>query len=239
LRHVSDRGRRETTGQSSAACARRGRGCGRRARADRPWRARRRRSHHLHRRGVSSRRWTPALGVPRRGGGAADWRARETQSCEPQPGHRWADGVRLVRHGPDVSVNAGERGDAYDPKTGAFLWHVGGTNQFPIPSPTFHDGIVYLSRGYRSGPYMAIRPGGHGDISTSHVVWQVPTGAPYISSLVYDAGVIYMANDVGAITAVEAATGAKLWQERVNGIFSASPVAADGKIYLVSETGGT
>ena len=55
----------------------------------------------------------------------------------------------------------------------------------------------------------------------------------------YDAGVIYMANDVGAITAVEAETGRKLWQERVNGIFSASPVAADGKIYFVSETGET
>jgi outer membrane protein assembly factor BamB len=141
--------------------------------------------------------------------------------------------------GSELIVNSSERVDAYDPKTGAFLWHVGGANQFPIPSPTFHDGVVYLSRGYRSGPYMAIRPGGHGDISTSHVVWQVPTGAPYISSLVYDAGVIYMANDVGAITAVEADTGKKLWQERVNAIFSASPVAADGKIYFVSETGET
>jgi outer membrane protein assembly factor BamB len=141
--------------------------------------------------------------------------------------------------GSELIVNSSERVDAYDPKTGAFLWHVGGTNQFPIPTPTFHDGIVYLSRGYRSGPYLALRPGGRGDISTSHVVWQVPTGAPYISSLVYDAGVLYMANDVGAITAVEAATGQKLWQERVNGVFSASPVAADGKIYFVSETGET
>jgi outer membrane protein assembly factor BamB len=96
-----------------------------------------------------------------------------------------------------------------------------------------------MSRGYRSGPYMAIRPGGRGDISSSHVVWQVNTGAPYVSSLVYDAGLIYMANDVGALTAVDAASGAKVWQERVEGIFSASPVAADGKIYFVSETGET
>jgi outer membrane protein assembly factor BamB len=96
-----------------------------------------------------------------------------------------------------------------------------------------------MSRGYRSGPYMAIRPGGRGDISSSHVVWQVNTGAPYVSSLVYDAGLLYMANDVGALTAVDAASGAKVWQERVEGIFSASPVAADGKIYFVSETGET
>jgi outer membrane protein assembly factor BamB len=141
--------------------------------------------------------------------------------------------------GPELIINSSERVDAYDPRTGAFLWHTGGSNQFPIPSPTFHDGVLYMSRGYRSGPYMAIRPGGRGDISASHVVWQINTGAPYISSLVYDAGLLYMANDVGAITAIDATTGQKVWQERVDGIFSASPVAADGKIYFVSETGET
>jgi len=141
--------------------------------------------------------------------------------------------------GPELIVNSSQRVDAYDPRTGTALWHVGGSNQFPIPTPTYHDGIVYMSRGYRSGPFMAIRPGGRGDISSSHVVWEVNTGAPYVSSLVYDAGLIYMANDVGALTAVDAASGAKVWQERVDGIFSASPVAADGKIYFVSETGET
>jgi outer membrane protein assembly factor BamB len=70
-------------------------------------------------------------------------------------------------------------------------------------------------------------------------VWQVNTGAPYISSLVYDAGLLFMANDVGAITVVDAANGQKVWQERVNGIFSASPVAGDRKVYFVSETGET
>jgi outer membrane protein assembly factor BamB len=141
--------------------------------------------------------------------------------------------------GPELIVNSNERVDAYDPRDGSFLWHVGGSNQFPIPVPTFNDGVVYLSRGYRSGPFMALRPGGRGDISSSHVVWQQNTGAPYISSLVYDGGLVYMANDVGAITVVDAATGAKVWQDRVGGLFSASPVAADGKIYFVSETGET
>jgi outer membrane protein assembly factor BamB len=68
-------------------------------------------------------------------------------------------------------------------------------------------------------------------------VWQVPTGAAYISSLVYDDGLLYMANDVGAITVLDAASGRRIWQQRVEGIFSASPVAADGKVYFVSETG--
>ena len=141
--------------------------------------------------------------------------------------------------GPELIVNSSQRVDAYDPRSGAFLWHVGGSNQFPIPAPTFHDGVLYMTRGYRSGPYMAIRPGGRGDISASHVVWEVPTGAPYISSLVYDEGILYMASDVGAVTAIDAATGKRIWQQRVEGIFSASPVAGDGKIYFVSETGET
>jgi len=141
--------------------------------------------------------------------------------------------------GPELIVNSSERVDAYDPRTGAFLWHVGGSNQFPIPAPTFHDGVLYMTRGYRSGPYMAVRPGGRGDIAASHVVWEVPTGAPYISSLVYDEGILYMASDVGAVTAIDAATGKRIWQQRVDGIFSASPVAGDGKIYFVSETGET
>jgi outer membrane protein assembly factor BamB len=139
--------------------------------------------------------------------------------------------------GAELIVNSSERVDAYDPKTGTLLWHVGGSNQFPIPVPAFHNGILYMSRGYRSGPYMAIRPGGRGDVSATHVLWQVPTGAPYISSLVYDAGILYMASDVGALSAIDAETGKRIWQERVDGLFTASPIAGDGKIYFVSETG--
>jgi len=147
--------------------------------------------------------------------------------------------TRVALKEGSLIVNSSQRVDAYDPRTGAFLWHVGGSNQFPIPAPTFHDGVLYMTRGYRSGPYMAVRPGGRGDISSSHVVWEVPTGAPYISSLVYDEGILYMASDVGAVTAIDAATGTRIWQQRVDGIFSASPVAGDGKIYFVSETGET
>jgi len=141
--------------------------------------------------------------------------------------------------GPELIVNSSERVDAYDPRTGAPLWHVGGANGYPIPMPVFHDGIIYMSRGYRSSPYMAVRPGGRGDVAKTHVVWESPTGAPYISSLVYDAGLLYMATDVGGVTVVDAKTGQRTSQQRVEGVFSASPVAADGKIYFVSETGET
>jgi outer membrane protein assembly factor BamB len=141
--------------------------------------------------------------------------------------------------GPELIVNSSERVDGYDPRNGTLLWFTGGTNRFPIPMPVFHNGVIYMSRGYRSSPYMAIRPGGRGDITKSHVVWESATGAPYISSLVFHEGLIYMATDVGAVTVVEAESGQRVSQQRIEGVFSASPVAADGKVYFVSENGET
>jgi outer membrane protein assembly factor BamB len=140
--------------------------------------------------------------------------------------------------GAELVVNSTERLDAYDAKTGQFLWHVGQESRFAVPSPVFHNGVIYASRGYRSGPYMALKPGGRGDVNP-HVIWQVATGAPYVSSLLYYDGIIYMANDVGVLTAVDATSGARVWQERVDGVFSASPVAGGGHVYFVSEGGET
>jgi outer membrane protein assembly factor BamB len=141
--------------------------------------------------------------------------------------------------GDELIVNSSERLDAYDARTGALLWHVGDANRFPVPSAVFHDGIIYTSRGYRSGPYMAIRPGGRGDVTSTHVVWTVPTGAPYVSSLLHYQGIVYMANDVGVLTAVDAKTGDRVWQQRVDGVFSASPVGGGGHVYFVAENGDT
>jgi outer membrane protein assembly factor BamB len=147
--------------------------------------------------------------------------------------------VVATQSGAEVVVNSSQRIDAYDAATGAPLWHTGGDNRFPIPVPVFHDGILYMSRGYRSGPYLAIRPGGRGDVTGSHVVWSMETGAPYVSSLVYASGLLFMANDTGIVTAADAKSGERVWQHRVPGVFSASPIAAEGRVYFVSESGRT
>ena len=142
--------------------------------------------------------------------------------------------------GDELIVNASERLDAYDPSTGDWLWHAGEPNQYPVPAATYDDGgTLYTSRGHRAGPYMAIRLGGRGDVGETHVAWRVATGAPYISSILYYDGLIYMANGNGIVTAVDAETGRRVWQDRLGGIYSASPVAGDGKVYFFSETGET
>lgn len=141
--------------------------------------------------------------------------------------------------GDELVLNTSEALEAYDPASGKTLWRLTEPSRFAIPMPVHHDGVLYASRGYRSGPYAAIKVGGRGDIAASHVLWKVPTGAPYISSLVYHDGLLYMAADVGVVTCIEAKTGERVWQERLEGVFTASPVAADGKIYLMSESGET
>jgi outer membrane protein assembly factor BamB len=141
--------------------------------------------------------------------------------------------------GPELIINTSEGVEAHDPATGERLWQFAEANRFPIPVPSSHDGMLYLTRGYRSGPYMAIKTGGRGDVSKTHVAWHIPTGAPYVPSAVYYDGLFYMAGENGIVNAVDAATGERVWQERIGGVFTASPVAGDGKVYLVSETGET
>lgn len=147
--------------------------------------------------------------------------------------------VVQTKAGSELVVNSSIGVSGHSPTTGELLWHIEESNRFPIPMPVASDGIIYTSRGYRSGPYMAIRPGGKGDVSKSHIVWRTDTGAPYVSSLVYYDGFLYMAGDVGVLSAIDAKTGQRVWQERTGGVFTASPVAADGKIYLLSEDGQT
>ncbi len=141
--------------------------------------------------------------------------------------------------GDELLINSSERIDAYDPATGKLLWHAGAPRQTPVPSAVFHDGRIYLSRGYRNSDYMAIRPGGRGDVTATHVEWQAPSGASYVPSIVYYDGLLYMTNEVGIVTCADARTGERLWRHRLGGVFFASPVAGDGKVYLVSETGET
>ena len=167
--------------------------------------------------------------------GAVKWKVDKPSGVESYSSPIVAQGPG----GPELIVNSSVGVESFDPNTGKSLWTYPEVNRFPIPVSMVDQGILYLSRGYRSSPYMAIRLGGRGDISKSHVSWRVPTGGPYVSSLVHYQGVIYMSTDNGIISAVDAKNGERLWQERVGGTFSASPIAGDDKVYFVSEGGET
>jgi outer membrane protein assembly factor BamB len=156
-------------------------------------------------------------------------------------GNRISHSTPLVVPGPkgdELIINSSERVDAYNPENGQLLWHAGSKRQTPVPSPVFNKDVIYISRGYRNSPFFAIRAGGRDD-AESNILWSEPGGASYVPSILYYQGLLYVTNEVGIVMCVDAETGKSVWRERLGGLFYASPVAGDGKVYLVSETGET
>ncbi len=127
--------------------------------------------------------------------------------------------------------------NALDPQTGKEIWRVTYDGYSVIPKPVFGNGLVYLSTGYDLPTIIAIRPDGRGDVTETHVVWTLVRGAPHTPSPLLVGKDLFLVSDRGTASCVDALTGEQVWQERVPGDYSASPVFADGKIYIVNETG--
>lgn len=108
-----------------------------------------------------------------------------------------------------------------------------------IPRPVFAAGLLFIGTGYDSPTVMAIRPGGTGDVTETNVAWTVKKGAPNTPSLLVVDELLYMVSDRGVATCLNAKTGQEVWQERIGGNYSASPLYADGKVYFQSEEGDT
>lgn len=144
-----------------------------------------------------------------------------------------SDGRTLVISSGSNSVGA------FDVKTGEQVWSVKYQGYSVIPRPVYANGLIYLSTSYDSPSVLAIRPGGKGDVTETHVAWTVKKGAPHTPSLLAIDKEIYMVSDRGVATCLDALTGEEIWQERLGGNYSASPLYADGRIYFQNETGET
>ena len=126
---------------------------------------------------------------------------------------------------------------AYDPKTGEEIWRVRYEGYSVVPRPVYGDGLVFLSTGFDSPKLLAIRPDGTGDVTDSHVAWTSNKNAPNSPSPLLLGDELYTVSDGGILTCLDAKTGAEHWHERIGGQYSASPIAADGKLYFLSEEG--
>ena len=143
--------------------------------------------------------------------------------------------------GKPVLISLGAKaGYAYDPRTGEELWRVEErTNHSASTRPVVGHGLIFFPTGFPKGELLAVRPGGRGDVTASHVAWRVTRGVPNKPSLLLVGDLIFMITDAGIASAVEAKTGAIVWTARVGGTYSASPVAAGGRVYFFSEDGLT
>jgi outer membrane protein assembly factor BamB len=126
---------------------------------------------------------------------------------------------------------------AYDPATGKELWKVRYEGYSVVPRPVFAHGLVFISTGFDTPTVMAIRPGGDGDVTDTHVVWKIKKGAPNTPSALVVGDELYLVADGGMATCLNARTGTEIWRERLAGAYSASPLSADGKIYFQNEDG--
>lgn len=142
----------------------------------------------------------------------------------------------LVVNGTSSKEADGRMVIAYDPADGRELWRVRGTTELVTPTLLVGDGLVYSTSG-RNGPILAIRPGGDGDVTETHVAWRRDRGGPYIPTGLYYRNRLFILSDAGGVACYDAASGDELWKGRLRGTFTASLVAADDRIYAVDERG--
>jgi len=166
------------------------------------------------------------------------WRTRR----DAQVGWGTPIAIRVGDH-DEIIVNSQWTVRAYNPDTGAEIWSCRGTTDEVIPTPVVGYGMVFCSSG-RAGPTLAIRPGGRGDVTRTHLAWTSPRGSPFVPSPILFGEHLYMVNDIASIvTCLEAMTGKVMWQGRLGVArregFSASPVAVDGKVFFTNDEGET
>jgi len=126
----------------------------------------------------------------------------------------------------------------YDPLTGKELWRLEERTSFSASTrPVTGHGLVYYSTGFNTGQVLAVRPDGSGDVTETHVAWRTTRGAPKKPSLLLRDDLLFMVNDNGVVTCVEAKTGAEVWTGRLGQTFSASPISAGGRVYFFGEDG--
>src|SRR5262249_43503932 len=142
--------------------------------------------------------------------GAVIWKKDRSESVG------WGSPIVITAGGHDELIVSGQRRvAAYDPSTGAELWTVRGNTYEVIPTPVVGHGLVFCSSG-RAGPTFAIRPGGRGDVTATHVAWSSPRGSPFVPSAISHGDLLYMINDMQSIfTAVAPRTGGAVYQERL------------------------
>ena len=128
---------------------------------------------------------------------------------------------------------------ALNPADGRELWRVRyGGGYSVVPRPVYGHGLLFIATGFNRADLLAIRPDdARGDASDTHVAWRTTKGAPLTPSVLLLGEELYGVSDMGIASCWDAKTGEVHWQERIDGNYSASPIAAEGRIYFQNETG--
>jgi outer membrane protein assembly factor BamB len=157
-------------------------------------------------------------------------------------GSSWSQPLMLTHNGrKQLVVSASNKVRAYDPATGKVIWECAGLGGNVIPAPVTAGGVVYVMSGHRNPNAMAIRLGREGDLTgTDAIVWANDRGNSYTPSPVLFDNKLYFVSDNGLLSCLNFLTGGPYYRQQrlpqpYN--FKASPVGANGKLYLSTETG--
>lgn len=150
--------------------------------------------------------------------------------------------------GPELITNASNFVRGYDPKTGRELWHLGGSSKITAPTPIFANGLHIVASGRApERPLFAVRPGARGDLTltagateNTHIAWSKIGRGSYMPTPLAYRGILYVLANNGVFDTYDITTGKEIYRQRlplVGSGYSASPIAADGKIYVFNEDG--
>jgi outer membrane protein assembly factor BamB len=148
----------------------------------------------------------------------------------------------VLRQGtPRLFSTAGDVIQGFDLRDGRRLWSAFSQGEGVVPSPVLVGNVLITCSGFEKPTIRAVRLGGEGDVTSTHIAWEQTNGVPSQSSSIYVEPHLYAVTEGGVVTIYEISEqGAKLLaQGRAPGTYSASPVAADGNIYFLSEQGDT
>jgi outer membrane protein assembly factor BamB len=145
----------------------------------------------------------------------------------------------LVNNNSQLVSAGGDRVQGFDPITGKRVWSVYSQGEGVTPSPVVGDGLVYTSSGFEAPTLRAIRLDGKGDVTKTHIAWEQKNGVAALSSLLYVKPYLYSISRDNILHCLEATSGNIVWRQRLSGTYSASPVYADGRVYILSAEGVT
>lgn len=165
--------------------------------------------------------------------GEVRWRGRRGKS---RVGHV----TPIVADEGDQIISAGgDRVQGFDVASGERLWSVYSQGEGVTPSPVVGDGVLFTSSGFEAPTIRAIQLGGRGDVTDTHIAWEQRRGVPALASPLLVSPYLYTISRENILHCLEQATGEIVWLKRLAGDYWASPVYADGRIYLLSEDGVT
>lgn len=147
--------------------------------------------------------------------------------------------IAQVNGRPQLITTAAQSAYGYDAESGKEIWRFGYGGFSNASRPVVGQGMMYLNTGYMKPHILAVKLGGSGNITESHLAWRQTAAAPNKPSPLLVDDLLYLISDGGVASCLDTKTGEAVWTKRLGGKFSASPVYAAGRIYLSDETGKT